>query len=433
MELESTLFELIIVFLLVLGNAFFVAAEFSIVKVRVTQIQELLKKPHRLAKVAQNVVSHLDEYLAATQLGITMMSLALGWIGEPVTARILSPLFSLFGISNPNTIHTLSITFGFIFITCLHIILGEMAPKYLAIRSPKPTTLFVSFPLNIFYLVFRPFIWFLNNSAILILRAIGIKPVAETEMAHSEEELRILIAEGTKSGAIDKTEQQLIERIFEFNDKLAREIMVPRNQISGINIDASRDKIFRTVIEEGYSRIPVYKDSIDNIIGIIYSKDLISAAEHRELITIQDIIRPALFVPETKRIGDLLKELQRKKAHLAVVVDEHGGVEGIVTMEDIIEEIVGEIQDEYDVELGVVTPEKSGIYLVNPDIAVRDFNAKFKAEIPEDPDYTALAGFLQKVTGHIPDIYERIDYKGMSFIITKKIGNRILQVRVQKL
>jgi len=308
-----------------------------------------------------------------------------------------------------------------------------MAPKYLAIRSPKPTTLFVAFPLNIFYLVFRPFIWFLNNSAILILRAVGIKPIAETEMAHSEEELRILIAEGTKSGAIDKTEQQLIERIFEFNDKLAREIMVPRNQIAGINIDASRDKIFRTVIEEGYSRIPVYKDSIDNIIGIIYSKDLISAAEHRELITIQDIIRPALFVPETKRIGDLLKELQRKRAHLAVVVDEHGGVEGIVTMEDIIEEIVGEIQDEYDVESGVVTPEKSGIYLVNPDIAVRDFNDKFKAEIPEDPDYTTLAGFLQKVTGHIPDIYERIDYKGMSFIITKKISNRILQVRVQKI
>lgn len=433
MEVESILFEVIIVFLLVLGNAFFVAAEFAIVKVRSAQFQPLAKKENRRAKIAVKVISHLDQYLSASQLGITMTSLGLGWIGEPVTARILSPLFVLFSISNPQTIHTLSLTAGFIFITCLHIIVGEQAPKYLAIKYPKRTTLFVSLPLNIFYLVFKPFIWFLNSGATLILKAMGIRSVTESEITHTEEELRHMIAEGTKSGAIDKTEQQLIEKIFEFNDKIAREIMIPRNQIAAINIDAPRDKIFKTVIEEGYSRLPVYKDTIDNIIGIVYTKDLISASEHRELITLQDIIRPAEFVPATKRIGDLLKDLQRKKAHLAIVVDEHGGVEGLVTIEDIIEEIVGEIQDEYDVETGAVTPEKSGIYLVNPVINIKDFNTKFNADIPEDPDYQTLVGFLQKVTGHIPDIYERIDYKGMSFIVTKKTGNQILQVRVQKI
>jgi magnesium and cobalt exporter, CNNM family len=433
MEVESLLFEVIVVLLLVLGNAFFVAAEFAIVKVRSTQFLPLAKKENRRAKIAVKVISNLDEYLSASQLGITMTSLGLGWIGEPVTARILSPIFSLLGVSNPQTIYTLSLTVGFIFITCLHIIVGEQAPKYLAIKYPKRATLFISLPLNIFYVIFKPLILLLNAAANLILKAMGIKSVTESEMSHTEEELRHIIAEGTKSGAIDKTEQQLIEKIFEFNDKIAREIMVPRNQIAAINIDAPRDKIFKTVIDEGYSRVPVYKDTIDNIIGIIYTKDLISASEHRELIMLQDIIRPAMFVPTTKRIGDLLKELQRKKAHLAIVVDEHGGVEGLVTIEDIIEEIVGEIQDEYDVETSAVTPEKSGIYLINPVISIKEFNQKFNADIPEDSDYQTLAGFLQKVTGHIPDVYERVDYKGMSFIVTKKTGNQILQVRVQKI
>jgi CBS domain containing-hemolysin-like protein len=200
-----------------------------------------------------------------------------------------------------------------------------------------------------------------------------------------------------------------------------------------INIDDSREKIFQTVTEEGFSRVPVYKDTIDNIIGIIYTKDLISAAEHRELIALLDIIRPANFVSATKQIGNLLKELQKNKVHMAIVVDEYGGVEGLITMEDILEEIVGEIQDEYDVESQEVEPEKSGVYLVNPMISIEEFNKRFNLFIPEDTDYQTLSGFLQKVTGHIPEVYERIDYKGTIFTITKKTGNRILQVRVQKL
>jgi len=258
--------------------------------------------------------------------------------------------------------------------------------------------------------------------------------IHESERISSEDELRLLISEGRKSGAIDQTEHQLIEKIFEFNDKQASEIMVPRNHMIAINLEDSREDIFQKVTEEGFSRIPVYKETIDNIVGIIYTKDLISAAEHRELIALQDIIRPAFFVSSTKQIGNLLKEMQRNKVHMAVVVDEYGGVEGLVTIEDIIEEIVGEIQDEYDVdESQEVVSEKSGVYLVNPIISIENFNTRFKTDIPEDPDYQTLNGFLQKVTGHIPEVYERIDYKGMSFVITKKSGNRILQVRVQKI
>lgn len=432
MTLEGVLFELVAVILLIFANAFFVAAEFAIVKVRSTQIQPLAEKQSK-AKVAMKLITHLDEYLSATQLGITMTSLALGWLGEPLTAKLITPFLNMLGVDNPNYIHTISIIVGFIFITFLHIVLGELAPKSMAIRYSKATTLFVANPLNIFYMIFKPFIWFLNGAANLILRVLGLQPVTETERFHSEEELRILIAEGRKSGAIDQTEHQLIEKIFEFNDKQAREIMVPRNHMVAIDIKESRDKIFQIVTEEGFSRVPVYKDTIDNIIGIIYTKDLISASEHRELIALQDIIRPVYFVSSTKLIGNLLKEMQRNKVHMAVVVDEYGGVEGLITIEDIIEEIVGEIQDEYDVETQDVVTEKSGVYLVNPIISIEDFNKKFSTDIPEDTDYQTLSGFLQKVTGHIPEVYERIDYKGMSFVVTKKIGNRIHQLRVQKI
>ncbi len=434
MQLESILFEVIIVMLIILANAFFVAAEFAIVKVRSTQLEPLANENNQRAKIAVKILSNLDAYLSASQVGITMTSLGLGWVGEPVTAKLLSPVFAWIGIANEQTIHTLSIIVGFIFLTFLHISLGEQAPKMLAIKSPKSVSLIVAIPLNLFYIAFKPIVWMLNNAANFILRVIGIQAVPDSERINSEEELRLLISEGRKSGAIDQTEHQLIEKIFEFNDKQVKEIMVPRNHMAAIDIDESREKIFQLVTEEGFSRLPVYKDTIDNIIGIIYTKDLISAAEHRELITIQDIIRAAFFVSSTKQIGNLLKEMQRNKVHMAIVVDEYGGVEGLVTIEDIIEEIVGEIQDEYDIdETQEVVSEKSGVYLVNPIISIENFNNRFKSNIPEDTDYQTLSGFLQKVTGHIPEVYERIDHKGFSFVITKKAGNRILQVRVQKI
>lgn len=434
MSVEGILLELLILVLLIFLNAFFVAAEFAIVKVRSSQITPLAERNNRRAKTVVKLLANLDAYLSASQVGITMTSLGLGWVGEPVTAKLLEPVFILIGISDPQTIHTLSIIVGFIFLTFLHISLGEQAPKMLAIKNPKSTSLAIAIPLNLFYVTFKPIVWVLNHAANYILRLMGIQAVSDSERINSEEELRLLIAEGRKSGAIDQTEHQLIEKIFEFNDKQAREIMVPRNHMIAINVDDPREKIFSTVTEEGFSRIPVYKETVDNIVGVIYSKDLISAAEHRELITLKDIIRPAHFVSSTKLIGNLLKDMQRNKVHMAIVVDEYGGVEGLVTIEDIIEEIVGEIQDEYDVdEVQDVVTEKSGVYLVNPIISIEDFNTKFGANIPEDPDYQTLNGFLQKVTGHIPEVYERIDYKGLSYVVTKKSGNRILQVRVQKI
>lgn len=437
-DFKSIFFDLFLLLFFVMMNALFVAAEFALVKVRKTQLQPSELKSDSKARLALRLITHLDEYLAATQFGITISSLGLGWIGEPVTARILDPVFQLLKINDPNTLHTISLTVGFVFITFLHIIVGELAPKSIAIRHPKATTMFVALPLNLFYLIFKPFIWALNGTANKILKLIGIRPATESERSHSEEEIKILIAEGTRSGEIDETEQQLIEKVFGFNDKIARDVMIPRNNMFAINVEESRERIIEKLIEEGYSRIPVYKDNIDNIIGIIYSKDIISAAEHRNIIVLQDIIRPAHFIPETKHIGEILKDFQKMRIHLGVVVNEHGGVEGLVTLEDIIEEIVGEIEDEYDSETeseaNKIKTQKKGIYLVNPNISIEEFNNKFEADIPLNADdYQTLSGFLQTVTGHVPEIYERIDYKDIVMTIMKKSGNKLLQVKVQKL
>ncbi|MEO6694703.1 MAG: hemolysin family protein [Ignavibacteria bacterium] len=435
---KSIFFDLFLLLVFVMMNALFVAAEFALVKVRKTQIQPSEVKKDNKARLALRLITHLDEYLAATQFGITISSLGLGWIGEPVTARILEPVFQILNIDNPKTAHTISLTVGFIIITFLHIIVGELAPKSLAIRHPKATTLFVAIPLNVFYLIFKPFIWALNGTANRILKMIGIQPATESEKSHSEEEIRILIAEGTRSGEIDQTEQQLIEKVFGFNDKIARDVMVPRNNMFAIDVEENREIVIEKVIEEGYSRIPAYKNSIDNIVGIIYSKDIISAAEYKNIIVLQDIIRPAHFIPETKHIGEILKDFQKKRIHLGIVVNEHGGVEGLVTLEDIIEEIVGEIEDEYDSESesdsNKVKVQKKGIYLVNPNITIEEFNNKFEADIPLNSDeYQTLSGFLQTVTGHVPEIYERIDFKDIVITIMKKSGNKLLQVKIQKL
>ena len=432
MEVESTLFEVILIFLLILVNAFYVAIEFAIVRIRVTELEPFIAKGNHRAKVAKQIVENINRYISATQLGITIVNLILGWFGEDIFAGLFLPFFSSLPIGI-SVAKPLSVIVGLLLITFFAVSIGELTPKQIAIKFPLKVALWFSLPLNLFYQIFKPFTVLLNGTATLILKILGIKPVAKEEMYHSEEEIRAILAEGKISGVIDTTEHQLIEKIFEFNDKIAREIMVPRNHMIAININDSREKIFQTVVEEGYSRLPVFRDTIDNIIGIIYTKDLISASEHRELITLTDIIRPPTFVSATKQIGDLLKELQKKKVHLAIVVDEYGGVEGLVSMEDILEEIVGEIQDEYDIETQEIVREKSGMYLVNPMISIEEFNSRLKINLPEDPDYQTLSGFLQKISGHIPELYERIEYKGMNFVITKKSANLIQQVRFQKI
>ncbi len=247
----------------------------------------------------------------------------------------------------------------------------------------------------------------------------------------SEEEVKQLLEEGTRSGAIDTAEHELIKSIFEFTDTTVKEIMVPRTDIVAVELSTPRDTLINMLIEEGFSRIPVYEGSTDNIVGIIYTKDLLSMLEYRDLIILQDIIRPAYFVPETKKISSLLRELQAQRQHMAIVVDEFGGTEGLITMEDIIEELVGEIRDEYDEEQGDVVTASDGSIMVNAGMNISDFNSRFADTLPEDDDYETLSGFLHKHTGRIPDLHEEIRYNTLLFTIVKKNERRLQQIKVK--
>ncbi len=431
--IAQVIVDIAFILLLVLANGFFVASEFAIVKVRSSQIAQRIKSGHRRAWLAKNIVEHLDAYLSATQLGVTLTSLGLGWIGEPVIADLLREPFAAIGIFGEHAVQAFAFAVSFGILTFLHIILGELAPKYLAIQHAEETTLIISVPLQLFYQVFKPIIWLINRAANLLLKLVGIPSVSASELIHSAEELQMIVNEGAKTGVLNKTEQELISSIFEFSNTTAKEIMVPRTEMVAVEIKTLRDHLIRIVSEEGYSRLPVYKESIDNIVGIIYTKDLISLLEHRDLIVLQDIIRPAYFVPDAIKISQLMRNLQEKKIHIAIVVDEFGGTQGIITMEDILEEIVGEIHDEYDEVLKDVEQSADGSALVNARISIHEFNKRFGVEIPEDPEYETLNGFLYKITGRIPEIQEEIEHGNLHITVMKKSQRRIRQVRVRKI
>lgn len=424
------LVDLLAVLVLVFVNGFFVAAEFAIVKVRSTQIEELIQENRRGAKTARHVINHLDIYLSASQLGITMASIALGWIGEKAMAQLVEPVLGWFGIYEGKLVHGLSFIIGFSIITFLHITLGEQAPKYAAIQHPRSFALAVAWPLRAFYTLFKPCIWLLNASANLMLKMAGIPIAGENRLVQSEEELRLMIADGRKSGVIDATEYKFIENIFDFTETTAKEIMVPRTEVFALNIEKSFTENRRLAIESGYSRIPVYRGTIDTIIGILYVKDLFKLEPPTDDMKFDSILRPVFFVPESTSINRLMQDFLQQKMHLGVVIDEFGGTSGIATLEDIIEKIVGQIQDEYDDEKNEIELQSDGSYLVSPSVTINDFNKQFNAFLPEDTHYQTLAGFLNHCAGHIPHQGETIHYPPFQFTITKKNPKRIQQVRV---
>ncbi len=433
MTLSEVVGNILFLLILVLGNGFFVAAEFAIVKVRSSQIAQRVKTGHRGALLAKNIVDHLDAYLSATQLGITLFSLALGWAGEPILATMIEPSLAAMGVTDPTLVHAIAFSISFGVLTFLHIVIGELAPKSLAIRYPETTTFVVSIPLQLFYRLFQPLIYVLNGTSNFFLRVIGIPPASTKELLHSPEELELIVREGARSGIIDETEKELITSIFDFSETLAKEIMVPRTDMVAINNTIGREALIRRVTEEGYSRMPVYRDNVDNIIGIIHTKDLLSLIEHRDLIVLDDIIRPAHFVPGTLSISTLLREMQQRKVTMAIVIDEFGGTLGLVTIEDILEEIVGEIHDEYDEVHKEFEQVAQDATLVDAGVPIRDFNEKFGSDLPIDGEYDTIGGFIFKISGHIPENQEVLQYNDLQFTVTKKGQRRIRQVKVRRI
>jgi CBS domain containing-hemolysin-like protein len=394
-------FDVIVTFLLVLLNGFFVAAEFAIVKVRSSQIA--LERGNLSKKAAENIIDNLDGYLAATQLGITLASLGLGWVGEDVMSRIILRFMQLLGLPISESLaHNIALPVAFAVLTILHIVFGELAPKSLAIRYPTSTSLKIAVPLQIFYTVFKPFIWLLNGFANIILKLLGVKPINEQEI-HSEEELRLIIAESEEGGAIEPAERELIQNVFDFDDRIVRQVMVPRVKISGLRADLTIQETMDLILKEGYSRYPVFENSLDEIIGIVHAKDVINAHFQRTGKGLKEVMRPAHFIPETKPIDALLREFQRRKTQMAIVVSEFGGTIGIVTLEDILEELVGEIQDEHDHEQQIVTLLDKQVYQVVAQSSIHDINKFIEVPFPESEDYETLSGMI---TYHRPSIKE---------------------------
>jgi CBS domain containing-hemolysin-like protein len=422
--------DIIITLIFVLLNGFFVAAEFAIVKVRSSQLEIKANEGNKSALLSINIIKNLNAYLSATQLGITLASLGLGWIGESVVSKLILNLFEIVGFNaDPILAHQIALPIAFAIITVLHIVFGELAPKSIAIQSPESTTLALSYPLRFFYVVFKPFIYFLNGFANLLLKMIGFNLSAKIE-SHSSEELQLLLEQGKEGGAIEHSEYELIKNVFNFNQINARHIMVPRTSINAINNIMSSSEILTKVINEGYSRMPVYKDTIDNIIGLVYTKDLLRMLNSPTGVILEQAMRPPYFIPQTKKIHELLKELQNMHMHMAIVTDEFGGVAGIVTIEDILEELVGEIQDEHDEESPIVDKLSENEFLVNALANIEDINEFLPEPLPKNTEYDTVAGLVNMLFGKIPDIGERISFLNYEITILRKSKQRVLAVKL---
>lgn len=424
------LMNIIIVFLLVFLNGFFVAAEFAVVKVRKSRIETLVLDGHKGAKHTLTIINHLNSYLSACQLGITLASLGLGWVGEPAIAELLDPIFEMFDLS-PVTVHSVSFIIAFTLISGLHIVLGELAPKSLAIINAEKISLMVAFPLILFYKLTYPIIWIFNRSTDLVLKVFGISQVDEHEAAHTDEEIKLLVEESYKHGLIDQTELTFVDNIFNFSETSVKEIMTPRTEMICIYDDTPYDEIIQIALQEELTRYPVCRESKDNIIGFIHSKDLFRQKLQEKEPTIETILRDTVFVPESMSISVLLKLLQKNKDQMAIIVDEYGGTAGLVTVEDILEEIVGEIQDEFDEEIDKIKKIDEDKYLVDGKVLLNDINKLLDIDIVSE-DVDTLGGWIYSQLGVLPQVNQKVSYEDYEFIIHNFNNKRITKILIQK-
>lgn len=432
LNVTSLSWNLLVIFFLVFMNGFFVATEFAIVKVRTTRIEHLANEGNKRAVSAQRVIGKLDAYLSATQLGITLASLGLGWVGERTIASILTALLQNFTLISSATIHLISAIIAFALITFLHIVLGELVPKSVAIRRTEGTVLFTSGALILFYKVMYPFIFTLNGTANWILKSFGIRPADEAELAHNEEELRMIVTQSHESGVIDEEERELFNNIFDFTSRVAREIMVPRTDIEVLFVDHTFEENIEKVQREKHTRYPLCVEDKDHIIGIVHIKDMYNAAlAGNHSVDLQSIARRHVTVTEATPIKDVLKTLQKERSEMAIVMDEYGGTAGVVTTEDILEELVGEIQDEFDEErpLIEVLGDRAS---VDARMLLEDINEYFNLHI-ESEDIDTIGGWIYSNYDTTPNIGDSFIYGSYRFEVLEMDSLRITRVLIEVL
>lgn len=430
-----TTINLILIVLLIALTAFFVATEFAIVKVRTSRIDQLISEGKKGAVSAKKVVTHLDEYLSACQLGITVTALGLGWLGEPTVEKLLHPLFVALNLTESVT-HILSFGIAFALVTFLHVVVGELAPKTVAIQKAETVTLLFAIPIIWFYKIMYPFIWVLNGSARLLVGIFGLKPASEHELAHSEEELRILLSESYKSGEINKNELKYVNNIFEFDERIAKEIMVPRTEIVSISIDDTFKDIMDIVKTENYTRYPIVEGDKDNILGFINVKEFLTAKFMNEDsdtdLKLESFINPVIRVIESIPIHDLLVKMQKESTHLAILIDEYGGTSGLVTVEDIIEEIVGEIRDEFDEdEVPEIRKLSEEHFILEGKLLIEDVNYLLGTNISNDEIDTIGGWFLTQ--DFDAQVGTEIEYNGYIFKVHESDDHHIQYLEVKKI
>ncbi len=421
---------------LVLLNGFFVAAEFSLVSVRRTRIDQLADEGNSAAQAAQRAIKNLDLVIAATQLGITMASLGIGFIAEPSIEHLLRPALVGFGITSERTIHGIGFGLAFAISTVLHIVFGELAPKSLALQRTEQVAMAVTRPLLVFASVFRYVIIFLNFLGNSVVRLFGMRAVTGHHTAHSEEEIRMIVSASSQEGVLENDEKELLYNVFDLSDTMVRSIMTPRVDMIVTDGAAPLRRLLELNTEHGYSRVPVYQDTPDNVVGVAHTSDVLRHLEELDQMTIAELMRPTFYIPESMRINDLLKKMQEKKSHMAIVVDEFGGTTGLVTLEDALEEIVGEIYDEDDEEAAAqVEVLGEGLYLMDAALNVDEVEDRLGIVLDEEGEneFDTLGGFVTHHFGDIPEVEASFMYSGWCFTVEEADQRRVVKVRVERM
>jgi magnesium and cobalt exporter, CNNM family len=415
-------FELLVVAALLLLNAFFVAGEYALVTARRTRLRELEEAGNRRARTVLSITSDPPRFIAAMQLGVTATSLAIGAVGEPVLARVFDPIVAALA----------AFLIAFLLITYLHVVVGELVPKGLALGHSETVALAVSGPVRIFFWVFKPLIWVLQSSSDFFLRLLGLEPPGAEGSVYSEAELKMLLSRSAEHGELEEEEQEMLYKVFDFADKEVADVMVPRPQVVALSVDLPPEECLAAVIDSPYTRYPVYRESLENIVGILHVRALFSAMSNGgfQNIRVEQLVRPAPMVPETKDLAAMLKEFRRTNQHMAIVVDEYGAMEGIVTLEDLLEEIVGEIEDEFDLPDETVERIDDKRIRVHGTFPIDDFNEQFGREMPQE-DFHTLAGFVFGQLGRGPEPGDDIVWDGLRFTVIQLEGARIERLEVE--
>jgi putative hemolysin len=410
------LFEMLALVGLILLNAFFVAAEYGLVTSRRTRILELEHEGNRGARQVLRITGDPPRFIAAMQLGVTMTSLGIGALGEQVLSRKFDTVMA----------SILAVILALLIVTYLHVVVGELVPKGIALGHPERTALAVSAPVRGFFTIFGPLVWLLQESSAVILRALGLQPPGAEHEAHSEAELRMLLSSSADQGEIEHEEQEMLYKVFDFADKEVSDVMVPRPEVTAISIALPAEEALKAVLESPYTRYPVYRESLDDIVGVLHIRDLIEALHDRGIVSVdlETIVRPAYMVPETKDLGALLTEFRRTNQHIAIVIDEYGSMEGIVTLEDLLEEIVGEIEDEFDLPDETIERIDDDTIRIDGTFPIDDFNEQFDCALPQE-DYHTMAGFVFGELGRTAAPGDEVQHDGLLFKVESVEGQRI--------